>query len=36
MVSCALGSVKAFVKEIKKLLPYLRIDKSVDEWMKEH
>lgn len=32
----ALGSVKAFVKEIKKLLPYLRIDKSVDEWMKEH
>lgn len=32
----ALGSVKAFVKEIKKLLPYLRIDKSVDEWLKEH
>lgn len=32
----AVSSVKAFVKEIKKLLPYLRIDKSVDEWMKEH
>lgn len=31
----AVGAVKAFVKEIKKLLPYLRIDKSVDEWFKE-
>ena len=32
----ALVDIKAFVKEAKKLLPYLRIDKSVDEWMKEH
>lgn len=32
----ALGSAKAFVKEVKKLLPYLRINESVDEWMKEH
>lgn len=32
----ALDSVKAFVKEAKKLLPYLRIGKSVDEWMKDH
>lgn len=28
--------VKAFVEKVKKLLPYLCIDKSVDEWMKEH
>ena len=28
--------VKAFVEKAKKLLPYLDIDKSVDEWMKEH
>lgn len=32
----ALVDIKAFVKEAKKLLPYLYIDKSVDEWMKEH
>lgn len=28
--------VKAFVEKAKKLLPYLDIDKSVDEWMKMH
>ena len=28
--------VKALVEKAKKLLPYLYIDKSVDEWMKEH
>ena len=32
----AVGAVKAFVEEAKKSLPLLRIDKSVDEWMKEH
>lgn len=32
----ALVDLKAFVKEAKKLLPYLYIDKSVDEWMKEN
>lgn len=32
----AFGGVKAFVKEARKILPYLRIDKSVDEWLKEH
>ena len=32
----AVSSVKTFVKEAKKLLPYLCIEKSVDEWMEEH
>ena len=32
----AVGAVKAFVEEAKRTLPLLRIDTSVDEWMKEH
>lgn len=28
--------IKAFVEKAKKLLPYLDIEKSVDEWMKTH
>ena len=32
----AFVTVKSFVKEAKRILPYLRIDKSVDEWIKEH
>lgn len=32
----ALGSVKAFVKEARRILPHLYIDESVDEWIKEH
>ena len=32
----ALDTVKSFVEEARKILPYLRIDKSVDEWLKEH
>lgn len=32
----ALDTVKSFVEEARKILPYLRIDKSVDEWLKQH
>lgn len=32
----ALDIVKSFVKKAKRILPYLYIDKSVDEWIKEH
>ena len=32
----AVGAVKAFEEEAKRTLPLLRIDTSVDEWMKEH
>ena len=32
----SVDEVKTFVREAKKVLPYLRFDKSVEVWMREH
>lgn len=32
----SIDEVKTFVREAKKVLPYLRFDKSVEVWMREH
>ena len=35
-IQASIDEVKTFVREAKKVLPYLRFDKSVEVWMREH